>query len=161
IYPDNFQDNIRNYLELTGQVDSNGYKLSSNTEASGRFHTDWLNMMYPRIKLARNLLREDGIFFSSCDANEVHNLISLLNEIFGEENSVAELVWKKSYGGGAKTKHVVILHEYVLCYAKNKEQLERLELPPDPKARRYYKFKDSKFEKRGPYRLQPLATNSN
>ena len=65
VYPDNFQDNIRNYLELTGQVDGNGNKISSNTEASGRFHTDWLNMMYPRLKLARNLLRDDGVMFIS------------------------------------------------------------------------------------------------
>src|ERR1022692_4591521 len=71
VYPDNFQDNIKNYLELTGQVDGNGNKISSNTESSGRFHTDWLNMMYPRLKLARNLLREDGVMFVSCDDSEV------------------------------------------------------------------------------------------
>ena len=71
VYPDNFQDNIKNYLELTGQVDGNGNKISSNTEASGRFHTDWLNMMYPRLKLARNLLREDGVIFISIDDGEL------------------------------------------------------------------------------------------
>jgi adenine-specific DNA-methyltransferase len=161
VYPDDFQDNIRNYLELTGQVDGAGRKLSSNTEASGRFHTDWLNMMYPRLKLARGLLTEDGIMFTSCDSGELHNATFLMNEIFGEENLISQLVWKKAYGGGAKTKHVVVLHEYILCYGKNKEILGRLELPPDPGARRYYKYQDSKFEKRGPYRLQPLATNSN
>src|SRR6266487_1117564 len=88
VYPDNFQDNIRNYLELTGQVDGNGNKISSNTEASGRFHTDWLNMMYPRLKLARNLLREDGVIFISIDDSEVDNLRRVCNEIFGEENFV-------------------------------------------------------------------------
>src|ERR1022692_1496641 len=78
VYPDNFQDNIRNYLELTGQVDGDGRKISSNTEASGRFHTDWLNMMYPRLKLARNLLRNDGVIFITIDEGEGSNLAALL-----------------------------------------------------------------------------------
>src|SRR5208283_2136879 len=84
VYPDDFQDNIKNYLELTGQVEG-GRKISSNTEASGRFHTDWLNMMYPRLKLARNLLREDGIIAISIDDAEIANLRELLSEIFGME----------------------------------------------------------------------------
>ena len=160
VYPDNFQESIRHYLELTGQVEG-GAKISSNTESSGRFHTDWLNMMYPRLKLAKNLLTENGLLFLSCDDAELIDVTCALNEIFGEENFVAQLIWKKSYGGGAKVKHVVVLHDYVLCFAKSLEALGRLELPPDPNARRYYKFRDSKFEKRGPYRLQPLATTSN
>ncbi|MCC6681911.1 MAG: site-specific DNA-methyltransferase [Phycisphaeraceae bacterium] len=85
VYPDDFQDNIRNYLELTGQVDSNGRKLSSNTEASGRFHTDWLNMMYPRLRLARNLLSPLGAIFISIDDNELANLKVVCDEIFGQE----------------------------------------------------------------------------
>jgi adenine-specific DNA-methyltransferase len=160
VYPDNFQDSIKNYLELTGQMEG-GAKFSSNTEASGRFHTDWLNMMYPRLKLAKDLLRDDGLIFVSCNDSEASNLSALLCEVFGEENLVAELIWKKAYGGGAKSKHVVTLHEYVACFAKSKDSLGRLELPPDPKARKYYKMKDDKFERRGPYRLQPLATTSN
>lgn len=160
VYPDNFQDNIKNYLELTGQVEG-GVKIGSNTESSGRFHTDWLNMMYPRLKLARNLLTEDGFIFVSCDDSEVCNLRQLMHDIFGEENLVSQLIWKKSYGGGAKSKHVVTLHEYILCFAKNKDEVGRLELPPDPTARRYYKLMDSKHALRGPYRLQPLSTNSN
>lgn len=161
VYPDDFQDNIKNYLQITSQVDCDGQKLASNTESSGRFHTDWLNMVYPRLKLGRNLLTEDGLLFFSCDSRELHNASSLLNEIFGEENLVVQLVWKKSYGGGAKTKHVVVLHEYILCYAKNKDAIGRIELPPDPKARRYYKYQDEQVGIRGPYRLQPLATTSN
>lgn len=160
IYPDNFQNSIKNYLSITGQTDGIA-KISSNTEASGRFHTDWLNMMYPRLRLTRNLMRDDGFLFVSCDDSEVSNLRHLMHEIFGEDNLIAQLIWKKSYGGGSKTKHVVILHEYILCFAKNKDAVGRLELPPDPKVRKYYKFKDSKFENRGPYRLQPLAANSN
>ena len=161
IYPDNYRDNIQNYLELTSQIDGENRKLSSNMEASGRFHTDWLNMMYPRLKLARNLLLDDGLLFISCDDNEVSNLRHLLNEVFGEENFISQIVWKKSYGGGAKTKHVVALHEYTLCFAKIKDTIARLELPPNPETRKYYKFRDSKFGIRGPYRLQPLATTSN
>ena len=85
VYPDDFRDNIKNYLELTGQVEG-GKKISSNTEASGRFHTDWLNMMYPRLKLARSLLRADGVIFITIDDHEVTGLRSLCDEIFGEEN---------------------------------------------------------------------------
>jgi adenine-specific DNA-methyltransferase len=160
VYPDNFQDSIKNYLRITGQIEG-GQRITSNTEASGRFHTDWLNMMYPRLKLARALMREDGLIFISVDAGELCNVALLMNDIFGEDNLVGQLIWKKSYGGGAKTKHVVILHDYVLCYSRDKEHLPRIELPPDPAARRYYKHRDSKFDTRGPYRLQPLATNSN
>ena len=91
VYPDNFQDNIKNYLELTGQVEG-GRKISSNTEASGRFHTDWLNMIYPRLKLARNLLCDDGVIFISIDDGEVANLRKVGDEIFGEENFIANIV---------------------------------------------------------------------
>jgi adenine-specific DNA-methyltransferase len=161
VYPDDYHDPIAHYLEITGQTDGEGRRVSSNSEASGRFHTCWLQMIYPRVKLARHLLTEDGLFFLSCDSSELHNAISVLNEVFGEENSVAQIVWKKSYGGGSKTKHVVVLHEYILAYVKNKESLGRLDLPPDPKSRKYYRLQDSKFELRGPYRLQPLSTNSN
>jgi adenine-specific DNA-methyltransferase len=95
VYPDNFQDNIKNYLELTGQTGEGGRKLSSNTEASGRFHTDWLNMMYPRLKLARNLLREDGVIFVSIDDGELDSLRALFDEVFGEENFVVQIIWRK------------------------------------------------------------------
>ena len=161
VYPDDYGDNTRNYLKITGQTDGEGWKLSSNTEASGRFHTDWLNMMYPRLKLARHLLLDDGLIFVSCDDNEVSNLRRILDEIFGEENFVSQIVWKKSYGGGAKTKHVVVLHEYVLCFAKSRDTVGRIELPPNPETQKYYKFRDEKFDDRGPFRLQPLATTSN
>ncbi len=118
VYPDNFQDNIKNYLELTGQVEG-GRKISSNTEASGRFHTDWLNMMYPRLKLARNLLREDGVLFISIDEREIANLRLCVAEIFGIENAIAEFIWKSKKGGGSDNLGVVSEHEYLVCYAKN------------------------------------------
>jgi adenine-specific DNA-methyltransferase len=92
VYPDNFQDSIRNYLELTGQVEG-GKKISSNTEASGRFHTDWLNMMYPRLKLARRLLQGDGLICVSMDDLEANNLRTICDEVFGQESFVGVLTW--------------------------------------------------------------------
>ena len=123
VYPDNFQDNIKNYLELTGQVEG-GRKISSNTEASGRFHTDWLNMMYPRLKLARNLLREDGVLFISIDDNEVSNLRKLCDEIFGEENFVANVVWEKKYTRSNDAKYFSDNHDHILVYAKSKNHFK-------------------------------------
>ena len=116
VYPDNFQDNIKNYLELTGQMES-GKKISSNTETSGRFHTDWLNMMYPRLKLARNLLRDDGLILISLDDTEIANLRQLCNEVFGEENLVACLIWEKGRKNDAKL--FSIGHEYLLVFARS------------------------------------------
>ena len=100
VYPDSFQDNIRNYLEVTGQSDADGNKVTSNSETSGRFHTDWLNMMYPRLKLARSMLRDDGVLFVSIDEREVANLRAVLDEIFGAETGVCEFVWQAKEGRG-------------------------------------------------------------
>jgi adenine-specific DNA-methyltransferase len=118
IYPDNFQDSIRNYLELTGQA-AGGRKISSNTEASGRFHTDWLNMMYPRLKLARNLLKEDGLIVISIDDGEASNLRKCCDEIFGEENFVVQMVWKSRVSEDTRAKTGISTdHEYLLCYSR-------------------------------------------
>lgn len=116
VYPDNFQDNIKNYLELTGQLEG-GKKISSNTEASGRFHTDWLNMMYPRLKLARNLLKDDGVIFISIDSTEVANLRFICNEIFGEECFVIDLIWRKR-DGAPNDRTIGSVHEHLLVYGK-------------------------------------------
>lgn len=118
VYPDDFKDNIRNYLELTGQVDG-GKKISSNTETSGRFHTDWLNMMYPRLKLARNLLLEDGAIFVTIDDNEVYNLRMLLNEVFGEENFVAQVEWQKRYTRSNNTDDFTSVIDHICIYQKS------------------------------------------
>jgi adenine-specific DNA-methyltransferase len=120
VYPDDFQDNIKNYLELTGQVDGNGNKISSNTEASGRFHTDWLNMMYPRLKLARTLLRSDGLIFISIDDGELASLRLAANDVFGEENFLACFVWKSRQNKDNRTiTGASIDHEYILCYGNS------------------------------------------
>jgi adenine-specific DNA-methyltransferase len=162
IYPDDYTESLQTYLEYTGQVDSHGKKFSTNTEADGRFHSKWLNMMYPRLYLARNLLREDGMVFISIDDFESDNLKKLCDEIFGEENFVENIIWKKRYGGGAKEKHLVSVHEYILAYARNIEALGELFVPlTQGSIERYYTYKDENYEKRGPYRTHPLeATKS-
>jgi adenine-specific DNA-methyltransferase len=118
VYPDDFGDNVRNYLELTGQVDG-GRKISSNTETSGRFHTDWLSMMYPRLKTARSLLHPDGAILVSCDDGEVANLRLVLNEIFGEENFIAQFVWRaRQFTDARANTNISTDHEYILAYAR-------------------------------------------
>jgi len=124
VYPDNFQDNVKNYLELTGQTDDGGRKLSSNTEASGRFHTDWLNMMYPRLKLARNLLRDDGVIFISIDDHEVQNLRALLDDVFGVENFFAQVPWQSRTSVQNDTDFSE-QHEYLVAYARTRRNEHR------------------------------------
>jgi adenine-specific DNA-methyltransferase len=167
IYPDKFSETKEEYLKRTGEMDEEGYLTKEglfrkNSKDNGRFHSNWLSMMYPRLFLARNLLKDDGVIFVSIDDNEAHNLRLLMNEIFGEENFVDTIIWKKRYGGGAKERYLVTLHEYALMYAKNKEYLEPLFIPSNPEdIERYYKLKDKNFETRGPFRTHPLeATKS-
>jgi len=118
IYPDSFSESLQTYLEYTGQIDAEGKRFGTNTETDGRFHSKWLNMMYPRLYLARNLLREDGVLFVSIDDREVNNLRLLLNEIFGEENFLGLLVWHSKKGGGGDVKTVVAEHEYIVAYSR-------------------------------------------
>jgi len=124
VYPDDYQDNIKNYLNLTGQTDESGRKITSNTEASGRFHTDWLNMIYPRLKLARNLLREDGVIFITIDSNENMNLKLVCDDIFGPENFVENIVWKKRSSPDARDT-IGSIHDSILCYLKNIEKIKK------------------------------------
>ncbi len=119
IYPDNYSENLDTYLSYTGQVDAEGRKFSTNPDTDGRFHSKWLNMMYPRMFLARNLLREDGVIFISIDDTEFDNLRKLCNEIFGEESFIAAVTWQKIYSGKADATHFGRFHEYILCIAKN------------------------------------------
>lgn len=119
IYPDNYTESLDTYLRYTGQVDSEGRKFSTNTEADGRFHSKWLNMMYPRLYLARNLLREDGVIFISIDDHEIENLRRLCNEIFGEENSIGIICWKNVTDNNPTLINKD--NEFILCYAKTFE----------------------------------------
>jgi adenine-specific DNA-methyltransferase len=125
VYPDNFQDSIKNYLELTGQVDG-GERATSNTESSGRFHTRWLNMIYPRLQLAWGLLRRDGFIVVSIDDKELGHLRTVMNELFGEENFVASLVFDRNRKNDAKLFSVG--HEYMVVYARDKALLTELDL---------------------------------
>lgn len=120
IYPDNYKDNLDTYLEYTGQKDSEGRKFGTNAETSGRYHTNWLNMMYPRLKLAKNLLRDNGVIFISIDDNEVANLRKLCDEIFGEENFIAQLIWKRRVSSAMADNNVSADHDYVISYQKGK-----------------------------------------
>lgn len=157
VYSDNYSEQRKAYWEQTG-VTEDGVKVDTNTASDGRYHSNWLNMMYPRLLAARQLLREDGVIFISIDDNEVHHLRKLCDEVFGEDNRLECFIWKKSYGGGAKEKFAVTQHEYILLYAANIECVDEFWLPGDEDAeQRYYKFKDE----RGPFRIKPLeATKS-
>jgi adenine-specific DNA-methyltransferase len=115
VYKDDFHDNSKNYKE------KNLESMKSNSETSGRYHTDWLNMIYPRLKLARNMLKEDGVIFVSIDDIEMANLRKIMNEIYGEENLLAELIW--DLGAGTQAGHFTRSNEYILAYAKNKSNL--------------------------------------
>lgn len=165
IYPDKFSETREEYAQRVGTKDEEGYMMKDgmfrkNSKDSGHYHSNWLNMMLPRLHLARNLLTNDGIIFVSIGEEEQANLRLLLDQVFGEENFISNIIWKKAYGGGAKSKHVVNLHEYVLVYARNKDEIEFIGLPPSNDVHKYYKDKDEKFQQRGPYRKQPLATTS-
>lgn len=127
IYPDKYAETLDTYLEYTGQVDAEGRKFSTNTELGGRFHANWLNMMYPRLYLARNLLREDGVIFISINDNEFQNLRSICDQIFGASNFVATLVWEKGRKNDAKRFSVG--HEYLVGYAKDLQLIEEIIAP--------------------------------
>ncbi len=142
VYKDNFHDNVKNYLQLTGQVDDEGNRISTNTDKSGRYHTDWLNMMYPRLKLARNLLKDDGVIFISIDDNEVHNLRKICDEIFGEDNFVSQIVWQKKYAVSADDPGIAAMHDYIICFMKT-HAFNRLLLPRTDKQLSRYKNLDN------------------
>lgn len=121
IYPDNYAESLETYLEYTRQVDSEGRKFSTNSDTDGRFHSKWLNMMYPRLYLARNLLRDDGVIFVSIDDKEARNLCSVCDDVFGEENFLAQIVWEGAFKNDAQ--QIGVNHEYVALYAREKSQL--------------------------------------
>jgi adenine-specific DNA-methyltransferase len=164
IYRDDYSRPLEAYLEQAGLRDARPVDARDEGERgthAGRVHSDWLSMMYPRLFLARQLLRDDGLIFVSIDDHEVYHLRMLMNEVFGEENFIESFIWKKSYGGGAKERFAVTQHEYILLYARNRELVSDLWLPPDEEGEERYDKRDEKFHQRGPYRLKPLeATKS-
>lgn len=142
VYKDNYKDNLRNYQEITGQIDEEGNKLSTNSDSDGRFHSNWLNMMYPRLRLARNLLRDDGVIFMSIDDNEVENLKKIGNEIFGESNFLAGIVWEKRFTRSNNSKTFATLTEHILCFRKS-ETLSEIKEPRNEKADSTYTNPDN------------------
>jgi adenine-specific DNA-methyltransferase len=121
IYPDDFSESVESYQKRTGQVDKDGVKMTSNKRSDGRFHSKWCSMIYPRLRLARELLSGDGVIFISIDDNEVAQLLKICDEIFGEGNFVGKFIWRKKEGGGQAKEHFVVEHEYILVYRKNDE----------------------------------------
>lgn len=122
VYRDNYKDNLQNYLEMTEQIDKEGMKLSTNTDIGGRYHTNWLNMIYPRLRLARNLLTEDGVIFISIDDNELENLKKICDEIFGEENFVSTICVNRT--SEIASNYTVSKHEYIIVYSKSINHLD-------------------------------------
>jgi len=150
VYKDNFKEGERAYWEQTG-VTQDGVKMSTNTRADGRYHSNWLNMIYPRLLVARQLLRDDGVIFVSIDDNEVMHLRKVMDEVFGEENFVAQIVWSRKRGKDNSAKFVSRNHEYLIVYAHTVEKLNfnRLDMPIE--TRKAYRNSDD--DQRGDYRL--------
>jgi len=153
IYRDNFKQSREEYLADSGQVDGDGNRLFQNTESNGRFHSDWLSMMYPRLKLARNLLREDGVILISIDDNEVHNLRKICDEIFGERNFIGSITIQSNPRGRQSDTYLASVHDYLVCYAKNSSETKINGAPLTEEQKKEFKYKESNGE---PYRLLGL-----
>ena len=158
IYPDNYREGLASYLRFTGQTDEAGQKLSANAETSGRYHSNWLSMMYPRLALARNLLRPDGVIFMTIDDHEVHNLRLLMDEVFGPENFVATCIWQKVYGPKNTARHFSEDHDYILVYARNAAEWEPNPLPRTEEMEARYKNRDA--DPRGPWKGGDLSARN-
>jgi len=149
IYPDNYTESLQTYLEYTGQVDDQGHRFGTNTDTDGRFHSKWLNMMYPRLYLARNLLREDGVIFISIDDNEMGNLTKVCDEVFGEENRAAVISWQKKYSVSNNQQGIASLRDYIAVYARSDSFRNGL-LPRDKASAARYQNPDG--DPRGPWK---------
>ena len=155
VYKDNFHDSINNYLEQTGQLDSVGKKISTNSDTSGRYHSSWLNMIYPRLKLAKNLLTDDGAIFISIDDTEQKNLKAVCDEVFGEDNFIGMFIWKRRVSSAMADNNVSIDQDYVLCYQKGElENLKGIE-------KNFDKYKNPDNDPRGSWILDNLTVGMN
>lgn len=149
VYNDDFVQGKGDFEEISGLFDEQGNQtvdpMQRNTESNGRFHTDWLNMMYPRLKVARDLLTDDGVIFISIDDNEVENLRKICDEIFGEQNFIAQLIWRRRVASALSSDNVSLDHEYVLCFQKSKCNVFR------GLAKDYSNYKNPDNDPRGPW----------
>lgn len=154
IYPDNYADGLASYQRYTRQVDEAGLKLTTNAEKSGRYHSRWLSMIYPRLFLARNLLREDGVIFVSIDDHEVHNLRLVMNEIFGEENFLGVFVWKRRVSSALAEKLISTDHEYVIAF-------QRQDFTSMGRAKTFAKYSNPDGDSRGDWIADNLTVGMN
>lgn len=156
IYPDDFRDSVRNYKQLTGQIDTEGNAISSNSDTLGRFHTNWLNMLYPRLRLARNLLNDSGVIAISIDDTELPNVRKLCDDVFGEENFVANVIWKKR-STPPNDKTIGTQHDYIVIYCKRMDGVElNLRERTEEQIDRY---KNSDNHIKGPWAASDLTAN--
>ena len=158
IYEDDFSQNADDYLGNSGQFDEEGNRLVQNTESNGRFHTDWLNMIYPRLRLAKDLLADDGVIFISIDDGENGNLRKACNEIFGEHNFLANLIWEKKYTVANDALFFSDNHDHILCYVKNVSSFIIGKLPRTDEMNAAYKNPDN--HPKGPWKATPLHAKS-
>lgn len=159
VYPDKFTDSIENYKKITLQIDEEGNPFSTNSEANGRYHTDWLNLMYPRLRLARNLLTQDGVIIISIDEHEIENLTKICKEIYGELNHLGTLVWRKKYTGGKGTSTFVDYHEYILVFAKSIVDIGEISMSRPDEEKDKFELEDEYIKERGKYYIRPLKSN--
>src|SRR5690606_13180518 len=138
VYSDNYSQDKKAYWEDAGVIEE-GLKIDTNTETDGRYHSNWLNMMYSRLLIARQLLREDGVIFISIDDTEIGNLRKLCDEVFGEENFISNIIWHKKYAASNDAKGIAEMHDHILCYSKS-ELFERNLLPRTEKQDVLYKY---------------------
>lgn len=155
VYEDDFKQSAEEYIDNSGQLDEEGNRLVTNTERNGRFHTYWLNMMYPRLKIAKDFLSEDGVIFISIDDNEVDNLRKICDEIFGESNFVACIVWQRTYAPISLKKHFSENHDFCIVYAKNIDSFTMNLLPRSEKQNKDYKNPDN--DPRGRWKIGNLT----
>ena len=158
VYEDDFAQSAADYMDNSGQYDEEGNRLVTNTESNGRFHTDWLNMIYPRLKIAKDLLADDGAIFISIDDNEVKNLMAMCDEVFGTSNFLATFVWQKKYGPANDAKGVSATHEYILLYGKNSDVWMPGLLPRSDEQLKAYKNPDN--DPRGVWRASDLSART-
>lgn len=158
VYPDDFAEDTDSYMARSGQYDEQGNRLTQNTESNGRFHTDWLNMMYPRLRVAKDLLAEDGVIFISIDDGEIENLRKLTDEVFGESNFAACFVWQKKYGPANDARGVSNTHEYILMYTKDAVLWMPGLMPRNEEQLKAYKNPDN--DPRGIWRASDLSART-
>ena len=158
VYEDDFAQSAAEYMDNSGQYDEEGNRLVTNTESNGRFHTDWLNMIYPRLRLAKDLLPEDGVIFISIDDGEVGNLREVCDEVFGARNFLANLIWEKKYTVANDALFFSDNHDHILCYAKDSSSFAIGKLPRTDEMNAAYKNPDN--HPKGPWKATPLHAKS-